>query len=88
MVTGQMSSNQPCSQKGVVGKEPINGLDPDKDTSNKKDLPSKLYNGCLAKTKENPRYEVTSPNVGNHIQYMKDHTIIGKFMGIWISYAG
>jgi hypothetical protein len=34
---------------------------------------------------ENPRYEVTLPLVGDYIQYMKDHTVIGKFMGIWPS---
>jgi hypothetical protein len=50
-------------------------------TSNKPD--KKLKNGCMAKTEENPRYEVTSPLVGDYIQYMKDHAVIGKFMGIW-----
>ena len=28
---------------------------------------------------------MTSPNIGNYIQNMKDHTLIGKFMGIWPS---
>jgi hypothetical protein len=52
-------------------------------TSNKPN--KKLKNGCLAKMVENLRYEVTSPLVGDYIQYMKDHAVIGKFMGIWPS---
>jgi hypothetical protein len=46
-------------------------------------LDKKLKNGCLAKTVENLRYEVTSPLVGDYIQYMTNHALIGKFMGIW-----
>jgi hypothetical protein len=41
--------------------------------------------GCLAKTTENPRYEVTSSKIGRYIYYTKDHAVIGKFMGIWPS---
>jgi hypothetical protein len=52
-------------------------------TSSKPD--QKLKNGCLAKMVENPSYEVTSPLVGDYIQYMKDHAVIGKFVGIWHS---
>jgi len=40
-------------------------------------------NDCNAHTPETPRYEVTSYNIGNCIKYMKDHALIGKFMGIW-----
>jgi hypothetical protein len=43
----------------------------------------KLTNGCLAKTMENPRYKVTSLLVGDYIQYMTDHALIGKFMVTW-----
>jgi hypothetical protein len=32
---------------------------------------------------KNLRYKVTSPLVGDYIQYMTDHALIGKFMGIW-----
>jgi hypothetical protein len=42
----------------------------------------RLKNGCVAKTGENAHYEVTSPRIWDYIQYMKQHTIIGKFMGI------
>jgi hypothetical protein len=46
---------------------------------------SHLQNGCLPKTTENLTYEVTSHGIGNYIQHMKYHTLIGKFMGIWPS---
>jgi hypothetical protein len=39
-------------------------------------------NGCHACTSKTLRYEVPSSNIGNYIQNMKDHALIGKFMGI------
>jgi hypothetical protein len=39
----------------------------------------------MDKTEENLRYEATSSLVGDYIQYMKDHAVIGKIMGIWPS---
>jgi hypothetical protein len=41
----------------------------------------KLKNRCLAKTTINLRNEITSNEFGKYIQYMKDHAIMGKFMG-------
>jgi hypothetical protein len=41
--------------------------------------------GYHVHTLEIPKYEVTSPNIGNYIQNMEDHPLIGKFMGIWPS---
>jgi len=37
------------------------------------------------RTSKNPKDEVTSPNIRNYIQNMKDCALIGKFMGIWPS---
>jgi hypothetical protein len=34
------------------------------------------------KQKKN-RYNITSQNIGNYIQFKRDHAIIGNFMGIW-----
>jgi hypothetical protein len=45
----------------------------------------RLKNGCLPKTTENPKYKVTSNGIRHYIQRMKDHALIGKFMGIWPS---
>jgi hypothetical protein len=42
-----------------------------------------LKNGCLPKTVENLKYEVTLNGIRNYIQMMKYHALIGKFMGIW-----
>jgi hypothetical protein len=44
-----------------------------------------MQNGSLAKNKENPRYEVTSSDIGHYIQYMKYHADIGKSMEIYAS---
>jgi hypothetical protein len=52
-------------------------------TSNKPDI--KLKNGCLNKMVDNPRYKVTSPLVGDYIQYIKYHASLEKIMGIWPS---
>jgi hypothetical protein len=34
---------------------------------------------------ENPRYGIKSPNIGSYIHFMKAHSIVEKFMGIWPS---
>jgi hypothetical protein len=44
---------------------------------------NQLQNNYLAKTSENPKYKVTSTEIGNYIQWMRDHALIRKFMGIW-----
>lgn len=38
---------------------------------------------CKPKMAQIPRYEVTSTWVIQHIQYMQDHAIICKFIGLW-----
>jgi hypothetical protein len=44
---------------------------------------NRLQNGRLAKTGEKPKYEDTSVEIGNYIQWIKDHSLIGRLMGIW-----
>ena len=44
-----------------------------------------MQNGSLAKNEENPRYEVTSSDIGHYFQYMKYHADIGKSMEIYAS---
>jgi len=36
---------------------------------------SRLKNGFLAKANENPSYDITSPHIGDYIQFMKEHAI-------------
>jgi hypothetical protein len=62
-------NNMPISDQPAIGAG----------TSSKAD--KKLRNGCLEKMVENLRYEVTSPLVGDYIQYMKDHIVIGNSWG-------
>jgi hypothetical protein len=84
-VTGE--SNKPLediSMEGTVNNMPRSDQPAiEADTKSKDD--KKLCNGCLDKMVENSRYEVNLPLLGDYIQYMKDHTVIGKFMGIWPS---
>ena len=44
-----------------------------------------MQKGCLAKNKENPRYEVTSSDIGHYIQHLKYHAVIWKSMDIYTS---
>lgn len=44
--------------------------------------PTSLTNGILAKTHQNPKYEVTLIKVGKNIQYMRHHSLIDKFLGL------
>ena len=38
---------------------------------------------CLPKTKEIPSLTIRSEGLAEHIQYMKDHALISKFVGFW-----
>jgi len=70
--------------EGIVNNSPI-PYQPTLGTGTSSKADNKLRNGSLKKIVENLRYEVTSPMVGDYIQYMKDHIVIGNFMGIWPS---
>ena len=38
---------------------------------------------CIPKSLQTPWYELTSSKIDENIQYLSDHDVIGKFMGIW-----
>jgi hypothetical protein len=38
---------------------------------------------CILKVDEIPKYEIRSKHIGNYVYYIKDHSIIGKFLGIF-----
>jgi hypothetical protein len=40
---------------------------------------------CVQKTKEIPSLEIKSKGLWSHIQYVQNHDLIGKFVGIWPS---
>jgi hypothetical protein len=68
---------------GMEGKDPTKGINPEKEYQEGNETTNKLHKGYLAKTKNNPMYEVTYPNIGNYIKYMKCHSITRNFMSIW-----
>jgi len=38
---------------------------------------------CIPKADATPQYEIKSKCLSGHVQYMKDHAIIGKFLWTW-----
>ena len=42
-------------------------------------------NASQKQNKKIHRYEIMSIKINENIQFMNDHVVIGKFMGIWIS---
>lgn len=75
---GKAQQRPKDTKMGGIGKDgkdrPVEQQSPGSDRTK--------VNNCHARTSETPRYEVTSSHIGNYIQNMKDHSLIGKFMGI------
>ena len=40
---------------------------------------------CIPQTEKAPRYHISSTRVGEHKQFMQEHALIGKFLGLWPS---
>jgi hypothetical protein len=40
---------------------------------------------CIPQTDKPPQYVINSTRVGEHTQFMKEHALIGKFLGLWPS---
>jgi hypothetical protein len=38
---------------------------------------------CIPQTDKPPRYLISSTRVGEHTQFMREHALIGKFLGLW-----
>jgi hypothetical protein len=38
---------------------------------------------CIPQLEKSPRYLISSTRVGEHTQFMKEHALIGKFLGLW-----
>ena len=43
----------------------------------------RVLSTCLPKSKEIPALTIKSKGLESHIQYMRDHALIAKFVGIW-----
>lgn len=44
---------------------------------------SRQSGSCLPKSKVTPSLVIRSEGLANHIEYMKDHVLIAKFIGFW-----
>jgi hypothetical protein len=40
---------------------------------------------CIPQSEKPPRYLISSTRVGEHTQFMREHALIGKFLGLWPS---
>jgi hypothetical protein len=40
---------------------------------------------CIPQLEKAPRYLIKSNRVGEHTEFMKEHALIGKFLGLWPS---
>ena len=38
---------------------------------------------CILQMEKPPRYLISSNRVGEHMQFMREHALIGKFLGLW-----
>jgi hypothetical protein len=38
---------------------------------------------CIPQMEKPPRYLISSTRVGEHTQFMREHALIGKFLGLW-----
>jgi hypothetical protein len=46
-------------------------------------IPNTNTTRCLPKAKENMKFEIKIEKIGGYIQFMQEHVVIGKFLGIW-----
>jgi hypothetical protein len=40
---------------------------------------------CIPQAPVVPRYVIKTTRIGEHMQFMRDHALIGKFLGLWPS---
>jgi hypothetical protein len=40
---------------------------------------------CIPQMEKSPRYIISSTRVGEHTQFMQEHALIDKFLGLWPS---
>jgi len=52
-------------------------------TSNSQSSKNWLPGKCIPQMEKPPLYRITSSRVGEHTQFMMDHALIGKFLGLW-----
>jgi hypothetical protein len=40
---------------------------------------------CIPQDLVAPRYVIKSTKIGDHAKFMREHALIGKFLGLWLS---
>jgi hypothetical protein len=55
----------------------------DSSTSRPQTSKNWLPGKCIPQLDKPPLYHITSTRVGEHTQFMMDHALIGKFLGLW-----
>ena len=74
------------TRMGGVGNLPYpSKLDENRVDMEQGKLVAKGSNKCIPNMTGTPTYEIRSYKLNTHIQFMKNHAIISKFMGIWYS---
>jgi hypothetical protein len=61
------------------------GTNMDAETSHPKVARAWLPGKCIPQTQTTPRYIIKRNKIGEHTQFMSDHALIGKFLGLWPS---
>ena len=70
---------QAKEKEGIRDQKESKGDDKDSGTVGGRRAPGT----CLLKSQEIPTLSITSGGLEAHIQYMKDHALIAKFVGFW-----
>jgi hypothetical protein len=58
-------------------------LESESSTSRPQTSKNWLPGKCIPQMEKPPLYRITSTRVGEHTQFMMDHALIGKFLGLW-----
>lgn len=77
------SSENDRSQEQINDNEDLPIADDQKDIDQGASQPKATSTTCIPKAKERIKVELPSHHINGEIQYLKDHALIGKFLGFW-----
>jgi hypothetical protein len=60
-------------------------IDPEKEKTPSRASTPWLPGKCIPQAPQAPKYVVSSPRIEVQKQYMRDHALVGKFLGLWPS---
>jgi len=73
--------NIDAAGNSTAGSTAINGKGTDQKATTSQPKASSAT--CIPKTVEQMKVDLPSQRMNNQIQFMKDHALIGKFLGFW-----